>query len=149
MILHVKLRLSTPMLGGLPPGKDGVRHFDKRGNCILVYQAAWREQFHQAACRLGYVLDIETIVPPERILTASVHIYRKEFSRVKVEQFESFRKGTILSLQLEVKPGPKAPSYHQMEHLMAYVGVHLGISPWGSKIGYGRFDVLEICQQDE
>ena len=146
MILNVKLRLTSPMLAGLPPGRDGIRHFDKQGNCILVNQAAWLEQFSQAAGRLGYVIDIDTIVPPDRILTASVHIYRKEFSRVKVELFESFRKGTILSLQIEVKDAPKAPSEHQMGHLLAYVGVHLGISPWGSRCGFGRFDVLEISK---
>lgn len=146
MTYNVKLRIVTPWLGELLPTRDGVRHFNKQGNCLLVDRAAWLEQFNHAAGRLGFVIDISTICPPEHLLMASTHVYRKEFSRVKVESFESFRKGTILCLQIEVKEKQRAPTEAQMQHLFTYIGVHLGLSPWGSKFGYGRFDLLELTR---
>ena len=146
MTLNVRLRIVSPFLGDMPPGRDGVRHFRKLGNCIQLDVALWLEQLTLAALRTGFAADISSIKPPERLLMASIHIYRREYSKVKVDQFESFRKGTILGLQMDVEQRPKAPASDQVHHLMSYVGDHLGLSPWGSKFGFGRFTVLEVTR---
>ena len=146
MTLNVKLRLTSPFLGEMLPDRSGVRRFRKQGNCILIDSGHWLEQFRQAAHFTGTRVDCAAVFPPSVLLAASYHNYRREYSKVKVEHFESFRKGTILSTQLEIMNKPQAPTLEQMKHILDYVGAQLGLSPWGSKFGFGRFEVYELTK---
>jgi len=145
MLTLVRIRLNTPLLGDLSPGRDGIRRFRKEGDMVLINEQTWREQFTQAAGEAHMLVNTEAICPPRTLLPASYHIYTRHYSQVKLDYFESFRKGTVLNMTFMLRENlPKAPTLEQFKTLLSLVGTWLGLSPWGSKFGYGRFEVMDV-----
>ena len=149
MIVIARIRLTKAMLGDMSPGRDGRRLFRKEGKQVLVNDAQWREQFRTAAKEIPLAVDAGAIHPPRTMLPASYHLYVRNYSQVKTDHFESFRKGTVLTINFRIQESPRAPSLAQFQDLLSFVGTWLGLSPWGSKFGYGRFEVLELNRADQ
>jgi hypothetical protein len=138
------------MLGDMTPGRDGIRRFRKESSMVLVNEQAWRGQFEQAARDARMLVNINAILPPRTILPASYHIYTRHYSQVKTDYFESFRKGTILTMIFRIEETmAKAPTLDQFTTLLSLVGTWLGLSPWGSKFNFGRFEVLDTHVVEE
>jgi hypothetical protein len=74
------------------------------------------------------------------------------------EMFESVRKGAILTFPMilltKTEPGAGAaegkrpPSMSELYDTFECVGMMLGLSPWGSKFGYGRFSIHSLEKYD-
>lgn len=147
MIVISQVRLTSHFLGELKPDNRGVRRFrmDGKGR-VAVNQNQWLEDLLFATRTIKLDLKIHsTIVPPEGILPASVHLHRRTYSGAHVEFFESFRKGTILTFDMLVhEDRPKCPNVEQLRTLLELVGEYRGISQWGNKFGFGRFTVLSV-----
>lgn len=148
MILIAQIRLTEHFLGELKPDQEGVRRFrrDREGR-VLLNQSYWLEQLCVASRSLRLpALDIpQTVIPPTAMLPASIHLKRRVFSGRYTELFESFRKGTILTFEMQLHTEKEhCPTSGQLQILLQYVGSHLGISPFGSKFGLGRFDCLSL-----
>jgi hypothetical protein len=144
MLILARIKLTKAWLGDQQPGNDGVRRFQKAGHLMKVNDAMWRAQFKEAVSNLHLRINDNAIQPPRELLPASIHLYTRHYSQVKVDYFESFRKGTVLNIQFLVKEsGLPAPSLEQFTQILKFVGQWLGLSPWGNKFGYGTFDVLE------
>jgi hypothetical protein len=142
MMLIVQLRLTSHFLGELRPDHGGIRRFkkDKSGR-VFVNQKFWQDQLSLAARNLNFDVDVRgTVNPPPSILSPSVHFYRRVYSQVNVELFESFLKNTIITFDLMIREDlPKCPSLDQLWALWSFTGEHLGLSQFGSKFGFGRF----------
>jgi hypothetical protein len=146
-MLIVQLRLTSHLLGELRPDHNGIRRFkkDKQGR-MFVNQRTWQDQFQLAARNLQMDVDIRrTVIPPESLLCASVHLYRRVYSQVNIELFESFRKGTILTFDMMVRDDlPRSPKDEDMRSILRFTGERLGLSQFGSKFGFGRFALLSV-----
>jgi hypothetical protein len=129
----------------MKPDHEGKRRFKRNGNMIHVNVTDWREKFTFAARQIGVDLNPLSISPPEKYRPASVHLYNRVFNRVDRELFESFRKGTVLTLDFLIhEEMKKAPTPVELKTMFMIVGEYQGISQWGGKFGFGRFDVLGI-----
>jgi hypothetical protein len=82
----------------------------------------------------------------------------KDNGKNREELFEAFREGTVLTVPFYVPSAPdvdlpavdknkRPPDNPEMNLLFSFIGEVLGLSPWGSKFGYGRFNVLEIVEK--
>lgn len=146
-MLIVQLRLTSHLLGELRPDHNGIRRFkkDKQGR-MFVNQRTWQDQFQLAARNLQMDVDVRrTVIPPDSIICASVHLYRRIYSQVNIELFESFRKGTVLTFDLMVRDDlPRSPREEQMKSILGFTGDRLGLSQFGSKFGFGRFTLLNL-----
>ncbi len=150
-MLIVQLRLTSHLLGELRPDRGGIRRFKKdRLGRVFVNQKFWQEQLGLAARNLQVDVDVRgTVTPPPSILPASIHLYRRIYSQVHVELFESFRTGTVLTFDLLVREDlPKCPSLEQLWAIYGFAGEHLGLSQFGSKFGFGRFCVETLKASD-
>lgn len=117
---------------------------------ILVNEQMWREQFRIAASEIPMHVNTASICPPRTIMPASSHTFVRNYSQVKTDQFESFRKGTILTVEFLIRQTlPKAPTLLQFQHLLSFVGTWLGLSPWGSKFGFGRFELIDATDPEQ
>ncbi len=147
MIVIAQVRLTSHFLGELKPDHRGVRRFrmDGKGR-VFVNQNQWLEDLLFAARTMKLDIKVQsTIVPPEGLLPASIHLHKRTYSGAHVEFFESFRKGTILTFDMLVhEDRPKCPTVPQLGSLLELVGEYRGISQWGSKFGFGRFAVVGI-----
>lgn len=150
-MLILQLRLTSHFLGELRPDHGGIRRFkkDKQGRAH-VNQKFWNDQLALAARNLRLDVDVrETVVAPAAIVPASIHLYRRIYSQVNMELFESFRKGTILTFEMLVREDlPKCPSLDQLHDIFSFTGEYLGLSQFGSKFGFGRFFVESLNVAD-
>lgn len=72
--------------------------------------------------------------------------------QLKTEMFESFRPGAEITFPVLVAskhaPGEacdgRPPTIEELYQILDLVGKTLGLSPWGSKFGFGRFKVKSV-----
>jgi hypothetical protein len=144
MLLVVKVRLKSPWLGEMKPDHRNVRRFRRQGPHLHVHATHWRETYQLAARQLGLNPNPEAFQPPAFLLPASLHLYKRTYSQVEVEWFEAMRGGTILAWDCLLREDlPRAPSLEEFRRTLVVVGRHFGLSPFGNKFGYGRFELIE------
>jgi len=115
------------------------------GDLVAVNADYWREQLRIAAMQLHYPINADTLFPPPGMRPASVHLFRRIYSKRRVELFESFRAGTVLTFDFMVREDlPKCPDVAQFKNMFQFVGEYLGLSQFGSKFGFGRFELLSV-----
>ena len=164
MLLTIKIRLKSPLLGqqatGKSPGAKGtsvqVRRFKKEGDQIAIDVPQWLWWFREAATALGMKdVDVSCIRMDNGFRAPALYLYNRRWtqsSKLQQECFESIREGTVLTLPLFItsnedpKSSLRPPDPTEVHQLFAFVGQWLGISPWGGKFGYGRFTV-ESCNE--
>lgn len=145
MLLDLKIRLGKPFLGSMSPDNRGIRRFRMDGEKVAVHTEFWREQFRIAAMQLHYPINVQTLHPPVGITPASIHLFRRIFSKRRVELFESFRAGTVLMFDFMVREDlPQCPDVVQFKNMLGFVGEYLGLSQFGSKFGFGRFQLIDV-----
>jgi hypothetical protein len=149
MIILARIKLTKPWLGDQQPDRNRIRRFKRNGHLIKVNDAMWRGQFRQAANDLHMVVSLDALRMPSDLIPASIHLYTRTYSQVKLDYFESFRKGTVLNIEFQVNDTVRrAPTLEQFDQLLGGVGKWLGLSPWGNQYGYGTFDVQDIINYE-
>jgi len=134
------------MLGELHQDVAGVRRFKKLQGRIAVNTFRYREQF-KAACNLLKLtnIDIDTILPEESFESPTIVLYRRIFSRIHVELFEAIQKGCELTMEWGIRDDlPRSPSLEQFSSILSATGKYLGLSQFGTKFGFGRFNVMSV-----
>jgi len=161
MMINARIRLDTPLLGDKHTGA-GVRRFsraDRRLERLPLEAKLWAWALSQSAeaLRIPYSDDMVRVASSIRCPTLAMHArsYRKAAGgALKKELFESVRAGTVLEVQFMVfsKPAPDAAvsgiiSVENFRRVLETTGSMVGVSPWGSKFGYGRFTVLDVSEE--
>lgn len=123
---------------------------------IRVDLAQWYWALGQAQEALGLSrIDQFAVRFEDAFIAPRLQLYVRRWSdtrhnKQEQEMFESIGKGTVLTfnpiLLSTQEPSQsagklRAPTLSEMKDIMGCVGHMLGLSPWGSKFGYGRFTV--------
>lgn len=159
--ITLRCKLTSPFLGD-QRGASGIRKLNTitQGN-ITYFQpgnAQWRWALREAMDVLG-ILDktnIDYVRLPTRIVAPKTHLYVRILDRQdpdKRNTFECFQAGTVISfttlilgrLENEISvPGleDRPPTEQEIKQCFDIIGENIGLSPWGSKFGYGRFLLL-------
>lgn len=163
MMLYSKIKLRTALLGDKHTGK-GIRRFsrsDKRLENLPLEPKLWAWALSQAAESLSIPFsdDMVRVAPDIRCPTLVMHNrrYRKNGSGRQMEDlFESVRAGTVLTVPFIVftEPAPDARvpgviASADFRKVLEATGKMIGVSPWGSKFGYGRFTVVSLSENPE
>ena len=167
MLIKMRLRLRTPLLGNQQT-PENVRRFVRddafRPPRLKVDLAQWYWAVGQAMEALGYSgLDQFAVRFEDSMQAPKLQLYVRRWSDTKrgdreQEMFESIGKGTILTfhpLLLSTQEPSQAesrripPTPEELRKVMSCVGDMLGLSPWGSKFGYGRFTVESLEATNE
>lgn len=142
MLLEIKIRLDSPFLGEKPKNGHGIRRFRRLHNGqVDAKPQIWRENLKLAARQLILDVDIDrTVVPPDGIDPASIHLYRRTYSGTKVELFESFRSGTVITMEFLLREDlPKHPDPDELTRILNCTGRYFPVSQFGGKFGFGKF----------
>lgn len=143
MVIIARVRLMSPILGELNKDKDGIRRFKKSQGGIAIDKRTWLAQFTEAARVLGIRFgQQDTILFEAGYYSPCIRLYRRIYSKVHVELFEAIQKGTVLTLEFTT-----TLPLDRFRALFETVGKHLGISQFGSKFGFGRFEILDIGEK--
>jgi len=161
MLLQVKIKLTSPLLGD-KMNTGGVRRFTRtaqmRNDEIPLDSALWVWAITQAAESLNLYITGDMFRIPTKIQAPTLHLYNRRWTtktgKKKVDMFESVRTGSVLTIPILLFS--EVPTSITKDRVVAecdfiaalhLVGTLIGISPWGSKFGYGRFEVLEETKE--
>jgi hypothetical protein len=170
MYVYLRIKLTSRFMGSLrtdtplrklnrPPRLNGEIETDT---------AHWNWAVQQAASNLKDV-DPASIRVPASFQPTRIEVYQHNWTRristskmVRTEVcsglFESLRPGAVLTLPFmlvsELAPedmdsGLRPATAEEFMEIMKIVGEMLGISPWGSRFGFGRFRVLAVLDKEK
>jgi hypothetical protein len=159
MLYEVKVRVTEKPWLGEQRTKEHVRKFrrDKKDR-IAIDHTQWQWAFTSAAKALHYDIDASTIRTESGFSRPTLSLYNRKYSykgAAREEMFESIREGTIVSFNILVMEAPpedtegqqqRPPTEKELRTILDYVGMFIGLSPWGSRWGYGTFEVDDIKQ---
>lgn len=164
MLYTVKVRLLKPFLG------------DRRGEKMSTPKAFLEASGGELCHRMEHVnwalRNAIDSIPLPHVHHSSLHLretYRKptlsiyarryrQGGKDRVDHFRCIRTGAVLTFDLattSVHPEFKdqgdfqIPTTKEAEEIIRYIGSHLGLSPWGSIYGFGRFEVLKLTNKTE
>lgn len=161
MFCALRIKLTSPWLGD-QRGNDRVRRFgrsNKDKNYLSLNISRWHWACSSAAKALNLPVEMNPcdVHFPDKFKAPSVILYRRKWKasendRVKEELFESINSGNVLHFDFFVpdqsdKDKKRAPTLKELQDMLKFVGEYVGLSPWGSRFGYGRFIVEGLAEQ--
>lgn len=158
-MVSLRLRLRKAVLGARKSAS--IRRLD---TCIEDGRTMWEisqshwmwalDEAREALLLNDVSLDFVRLplrVEVSRAVNPYVRTYRPPGGGPRVdEMFESVRSGTIINVDVLIlgtvedgseTGGKRPPTEGEIRDMFVMVGESIGISPWGSKWGYGRFAV--------
>lgn len=165
MLLLSRVRLSSNLMGiRRTPVRGGcVRRFERLPDGRLktplpVWDWALRESFETFGWR--DLVDWSSVRPDVAFQAERLDIYTRRWNKGAEkmhEDFEAVLEGQEVSLPIIVSQGPDAigmrrsvktrmPDLDELAAILSFIGRFLGISPWGNRYGYGRFELIDIKQ---
>lgn len=158
--LILRCKLTSPFLGD-QRSASGTRKFDtaiyKDELYFLPNNAQWRWALKEAMDAIGVLAEsnIDFVRLPSRILAPKIHLYTRILDRQnpdRRDRFDCFQEGTVISFPVMIlgsleQNNPlglpeRPPTQDEIIQCFELIGESIGLSPWGSKFGYGRFMLL-------
>ena len=161
--LPIKIKLTSAFLGDIRTPKGKKLNIKQVGDELhwVLKDSQWRWAMKEAIDSMGLQLVTSTdfVRLPTSIRAPKVYQYQRVFHESasrKQELMECFREGTVMSFDifvlgsLEEQSNGKGnitiplrpPTKEEVMGLFSLIGSHIGLSPWGSKFGYGRFSIV-------
>lgn len=156
MLFEVRIRLKSHALGSR---RDHTNHYrfdrDEGGSSWALDHKHWNGLFNNAIANSGTVCDVNLVRFPDGILLPRLDLYRRVWkprgsSKEVVNHHESMRKGTVLTFTIatleydNTNTHVTPPGIDELKVIFKRVGQYEGISPFGSKFGWGRFTLESI-----
>jgi hypothetical protein len=150
MFLDCKIIVETPWLGDVLNQEKQIREFRKEStNAILICTKFWKDVLAKCAVDLNYENFDKTKVLLQRqigLQNAKIEIITRVYNQVKKERFEALGKGCELNLAFVYDDcidnvNERAFLKEAIFKMLDHAGQFYGLSPWGSKFGYGRFKI--------
>jgi len=165
MLYELRIKLTSEMLGEQQTHQK-IRRFNRPKNLngnILLDIPYWSWAISEACEALSFRdVDGSRIMMDRSLRSPSLQIHVRHWMQTngrtgkktrKEEKFESIPVGAELSFKLIVseKPDPskradgeRSPTEDELFKIFETLGQLIGVSPWGSRFGYGRFDVMHV-----
>ncbi len=157
MLYCLKLRVVEKPWLGQQKTKEKIRKFrrDKKDR-IAIDAIEWQWALASAAKALDCNINVETIRTESGFDAPKTCLFNRKYhhnGKPLEEMFESIREGTVLTVHILVMESGeingqqyKAPTKEELRWIFDYVGMFIGLSPWGSRWGFGKFEVEDIEQ---
>jgi len=159
MLYQVKLRITQPWLGSQKTPEQ-VRRFRKieggpKDGEIELDRVLWDWAYKQAVEALHFD-DIDTGTIRAALSTRCPRLvlrqrkFTNQKNKIQEEMFESIPKNYVLTVDImvttvpETNKGKRAPTEGELHTILSFIGEKVGLSPWGSRFGYGTFTVESL-----
>jgi hypothetical protein len=96
----------------------------------------------RAASDLGIKYDQQSLILPMSFDASRFEEYIRVYNKTHKERFESIPAGTVVSFDTHLMEDRIDPTTYSK--LLSLLGTHYGLSQWGNKFGYGRFEIKFI-----
>jgi len=159
MLYEVKIRLTMPWLGAQKTTEQ-IRRFklSKDKKELDLDRELWDWAYRQAIASLHFDdIDSTTIRSSMSIKSPTVALhtrkYKNKAGKQQQELFECIVKNTVITIPVMVATNPedmndkRSPTKKELETMFEFIGEFVGLSPWGSKFGYGTFKLISITEK--
>lgn len=124
-------------------GPKGERdHFQRDSNNCIVFQQSW---FHSAFTRAIELCNARGIkasdIQVDLSFTAPTQVYRRRYGEGNFRPHEAIMPGTRVTFNAIVADHVTDTILHT---LLERMGKFIGLSPYGYRLGYGKFNVIEV-----
>jgi hypothetical protein len=142
MEVIARLKFVTPCLGAERGGPGNTDRMLRGHNGRIVFmQSWWRTMLSTAAQALNrYVDQVEQIqIDPE--VQGETGVYRRWWGNGCWKEHEAFLPGMEIEVCFLL---PARPALNEFRVLLEKAGRYFGISPYGWRENFGRFDVISL-----
>lgn len=152
MLVTAKIKLQSPFLGHQRT-RDKVRVFRKTPEGHITFDhAQWNFVVSEAVHHLGLDVNVDAVRVPQSYVAPRLDMYVRRWvdnSGAHSERFECIKTGTVITFQILLmhkseESEERGPDIDEIKDILQFIGQWIGMSPWGSKFNYGRFNVLEV-----
>jgi hypothetical protein len=157
MLYESRIKIESAFLGS--KNQSGIMVFarDKDGGLIIpADQWEWAVLEACTSLRLSSI-EPKCFHPPLPIYVPTTTLYSRNYTRAGQKEecrHESIRKGAELTVDMIVSSSSpprasmeknrEAPGQSDIEQILKFIGLFLGLSPFGSEKGYGRFKLMSV-----
>jgi hypothetical protein len=132
---------SHVLANGIGP-KGEPDHFQRDGQNQLVFQQSW---FHSAFTRAIDIARIRGVkasdIQVDLTFTAPTQIYKRRYGDSKYRTHEAIMPGTRVVFCALVAD---QVTDQVLRMLLERMGKFIGLSPYGYRLGYGKFSVADV-----
>lgn len=131
---------------------------------MLIEEEVWRWAMLDAVESLNLEVDINRVHLPPGIRLPTIFLFERNYKtrpknrhqegRAKTAKHEAVRTNTILGFKVNIsspRPDEKtpaaAPTAGELEKIFNHIGEYIGLSPFGSAFGFGRFYIHSISRE--
>lgn len=122
-------------------GPNGERdHFERDSQKNMIWQQSWWYSAFAKAIELAHIRGIKASdVCMNLTATAATKLYRRRYGDDKYRTHEAIMPGTRVRFEAVVADHVTESN---LLTIMDRMGKYVGLSPYGYKLGYGKFNVI-------
>lgn len=140
MQVVVTIRFLTPSLGNCRNERRDKMLRDRDGR-ILYLQSWWRSGLGYAAQALNRMEKEVAEIQADPVVEGHPEIYRRYYNAKDFKEHEAFIAGSTMRARFCL---PNRITPEDFRELLAVAGKYVGISPYGYRHDFGRFEVVSV-----
>lgn len=124
-------------------GPDGQRDvFQRDSEDKLVFQQSWWFSAFRQAINMERLYTVKpSDISMDLIVDAPTEMFRRRYGRGHIREHEAIMPGTVVSFRAVVHDRITASV---LQRILERMGSFVGLSPYGYKLGYGHFRVVDV-----
>jgi hypothetical protein len=138
--VEIRLRFTTPCLGHVRHDDYDRFLYDATG-AVTFMSSWWLESLRYGAQGLGRHQHAISDILFDSKIAGDVKKFKRYYSTDKYKEHEAFLTGTDIVVTAMV---PDGVPINDLNTILTIAGKYRGISPYGWRTGYGRFDVINV-----
>ncbi len=134
------IRFLTPSLGNCRNERRDKMLRDQSGR-IIYLQSWWRSGLGYAAQALSRLEKEVAEIQADPVVEGNPEIFRRYYNANSFKEHEAFLAGSTLKARFCL---PNRVSTEDFKELLTVAGKYVGISPYGYRHDFGRFEVVSV-----
>lgn len=143
MEVSAKIRFVTPCLGNERRDQRDLMLRNSDGYVIFL-QSWWRCSLRYAANAIGRWQRDADEIQADPVVRGQTSIYRRFWNSNQYKEHESFLAGSVVEVNFLL---PSTLGIDEFRQILTTAGRYAGLSPYGYKQDFGRFELLELVRR--
>ena len=142
ILKSARIRYKTHCLGARKDPKTGIRRFFVKDGKVIPLRRYWEEPFLDLAKTLFLPEDL-SVSFGDGFRAPQLMLWKRRFNRMRKEEFEIINKGCVITVPFKMSSASPITS-QDAEKLWKLVSQFYGLSDFGAKFGFGKFELEEL-----
>jgi hypothetical protein len=136
------LEFTTHVLANSVGPNDEKDHFQRDSENNLIWQQSWWYSAFTRAIELSHIRGIKASdISMNLSVKADTEVYKRRYGDGQFRKHEAIMPGTRLTFEAIVDD---RITQSNLEVILDRMGKFVGLSPYGYRLGYGKFNVISV-----